>query len=354
MMPYSPLLQLVMVGSCVLQFLAAFAAIRLIRPSGASLAWILLACGFLIQGVRRLVALLHVSNGQSPGDFPVEVLGLVISLFMFIGILKFRPLFDNIRHDRDVLLSQQNSLVRTNRELEGFVSTVSHDLRNPLTVIIGYAEYLGEQNKDILDPASLQAVQEIETQATRMTALLEDLLALAKVGFIEQPENPVDVGRLVNEVVDELRPQIVQHNAAVKVENLPDLILPETLLTEIFENLIINAIKYACSDGGEVTVWGERRQDAVTYYVRDHGPGVPEGDRTDIFDMFYRGAKGPAVKGTGMGLAIVKKIVELYNGRVWVEETPQGGCTFVLEFPQNVSPQTSEVVPAGTGSSKRS
>ena len=341
MMSSFPLLSLVMAASCVLQFLAAFAALCLIRASGASIAWIFLACGFMIQGIRRLVALWHVVNGQISGDLSVEVLGLTISLLMFIGIVKFRPLFDDIRRDRNRLLDKQASLVRVNQELEGFVSTVSHDLRNPLTVVIGYAEHLREHNQDVLDPISMQAVAEIENQATRMTALLEDLLALAKVGYIEQPEHPVDVRRVVHEVVDELSPQIAHQKVVVDVDSLPNLNLPETLLAEIFKNLIANAIKYACSDGGNVEVWGEQKHGTVTYYVRDHGPGIEVEDRSRIFDMFYRCPTGQSIKGTGIGLAIVQKIVQLYGGRVWVEETPQGGSTFVVKFPGNISPHTS-------------
>ena len=116
------------------------------------------------------------------------------------------------------------------------------------------------------------------------------------------------------------------------IDPLPPVGVQETLLAQIFQNLIGNALLYAGRTGGPVEVGGDRRHDRVRFFVRDHGPGVPPEEREGIFDLFQRGSTGRHLKGTGVGLAIVQKIARLYQGRVWVEETPGGGATFWAEL----------------------
>lgn len=322
----------IMVLSSISQFFAAFMAIRLIRPSGAVTAWIILACGFIIQGIRRIVGLIYVLNGQIQGDITVETLGLAISLLMLCGILMFKPMFEDINCIHSILLEKQDQLSKANHELESFVSTVSHDLRAPLTVIIGYAELLRQNPGNNLDKQTLEGLEEIESQGARMAALMEDLLVLAKVGYIERSGEPIDVNNVIQNVLCELGCQLAQKKVTVKVGDLPKPHIPETLLTDAFKNLIGNALCYACKEGDTVEVWGERAQNTVRFYVRDHGPGIPEEERLRIFEMFYRGTNGKAFKGTGIGLAVVQKIAHLYDGQVWIDDTPQGGSTFCLEL----------------------
>ena len=119
---------------------------------------------------------------------------------------------------------------------------------------------------------------------------------------------------------------------AVKKESLPALKVPKTLLTQLFDNLIGNAVRYAGSDGGPIEVGCERSEERLRFYVRDHGPGIPEDERSRIFDVFYRSSTGKNIPGTGVGLATVQKIARLYGGKAWMEETPGGGSTFWVEM----------------------
>lgn len=324
-------LLLIMSLSIVVQFVAAAMAIRLIRTSGVFIAWLLLACGFIIQGVRRVLALSELLNGHLPCDVTVEYLGLVISLLMLCGILKFKPLFEEINRSHQALMDGQTKLSNANSELEAFVSIVSHDLRSPLASIIGFAEFLQENYKGNLDAQGLDCLKEIETQGERMTALLEDLLVLARTGHVERPVTPTDANVVVTAVLSELSEQLAAHQVTVKQDVLPALHVPEPLLAEMFKNLISNALSYACKDKKIIEIRGKRTQQRVQLCVSDHGPGVSENERDSIFKMFYRGTNGDLCKGTGIGLAIVQKIAHLYGGRAWVEETPQGGCTFCFE-----------------------
>ncbi len=219
-----------------------------------------------------------------------------------------------------------------NRELDAFVYTVSHDLRSPLTPIIGYADFLRETCCDRLDEQELDCLAEISTSGGKMVALMEDLLTLAKVGQIERPAKPVDVNHVVQGVVEELGSRISDAGLTMKMESLPTLQVTKTLLSQIFDNLIGNAVRYAGREGGPIEIGGKRSGKMVSFFVRDHGPGIPFEERSSIFEVFFRGTSGKMVQGTGVGLAIVQKIARLYGGRAWVEETHGGGCTFWVEM----------------------
>jgi signal transduction histidine kinase len=164
-----------------------------------------------------------------------------------------------------------------------------------------------------------------------MAALMEALLALAKAGQVERPAVPFDVEEVVNEMVYGLTEIITQAGVSVNVGSLPTLRAPRTLLVQIFDNLIGNAIRYGCKPGDVIEVGGERKGQKVRLFVRDYGPGVPAEERDRIFEVFYRGTAGKDKKGTGIGLATVQKIARLFDGRAWVEETPGGGSTFWVE-----------------------
>jgi PAS domain S-box-containing protein len=226
----------------------------------------------------------------------------------------------------------EEALVGANRELDAFVYTVSHDLRTPLTPIIGYAAVLRETCRDRLDEESLGYLAEIESQGRRMVALMEDLLALAKVGQVQRPVEAVDLNSLVEKVFVDMGSLIVEAGVTVEKNPLPRLRIPKTLLTQVFDNLIGNAIRYAGREGSPIEVGGERRGEMVRLYVRDHGPGIPKEERSRIFEVFYRGASGKKSPGTGVGLATVQKIARLFGGCVWVEETKGGGVTFWVEM----------------------
>jgi len=229
----------------------------------------------------------------------------------------------------------EKRLHAANQELDAFVYTVSHDLRTPLTPIMGFAEFLKEEYGDRLDARGIDLLEEIEKQGEKMLALLEDLLALARVGRIEAPAKAVDVTEVVQQVLDEHSETINRDGVAVTLNKLPPLLVPETLLAQLFSNLIGNALRYAGGVGARIEIGGEPSDGRNLYYVRDHGPGIPPEERSLIFDLFFRGSTAKKMPGTGIGLATVRKIVRLYDGRVRVEETPGGGSTFVVEFPSD-------------------
>lgn len=235
---------------------------------------------------------------------------------------------------RDVSAQKEaeEKLEVANRELDAFAYTVAHDLRTPLTPIIGFVEFLREQYQEQLDEKALGSLTEIEKQARRMLGMMEDLLDLARVGQAERPTEPVDVAEVVDEVLIDLGGLLISTELAVVKGPLSNVNVPRSLLFQVFDNLIGNALRYAGPQGGPIEVGGERQEQRMRYFVRDHGPGIPPAERSRIFEVFFRGVSGKSSMGTGVGLATVQKIARLYGGRTWVEETPGGGCTFWVDM----------------------
>jgi signal transduction histidine kinase len=230
-------------------------------------------------------------------------------------------------------LRTEAELRQANADLDAFVSTVSHDLRSPLTPVIGFAEFLAEHYAEDLDETALNCLHEIESNGRRMQDLLEELLALARVGQIPAPEHPVSFRRAVDEVRRELAVKILQNRVQIRIDDdLPEVRVPEILLGDLIRNLLINALSYAVHTNPHLEITGCKQADRVELRVIDHGPGVPVGEREMIFEPFRRGSARKMAPGTGIGLATVRKIARLYHGQVSVEDTSGGGATFVVSF----------------------
>ncbi len=224
-------------------------------------------------------------------------------------------------------------LTEANRELDAFAHSISHDLRSILAPVVTYMDFLRMTYSEVFDEQILQILGEVERQSERAIALLDDLLDLAQVSHIKPGSHPTDVNMIVDEVVHEITLEGDDHSK-ISREKLPDTWLPETLVYQIFTNLIRNACHYARGADGRIEVgsWEEKKQS--TYFVRDHGPGVLLLEREKIFDIFYRGKASKGQRGTGVGLAIVRKIALRCQGQAWVEQTPGGGATFCISLPK--------------------
>lgn len=240
--------------------------------------------------------------------------------------------YQTILRDMTERKAVERQLIESNRELEAFACTVSHDLRTPLTPIIGFAEYVREAHRDTLDDQSLQFLQEIERAGEKMLALINDLLKLSKMGRQIRPATRVDANAVATECVRDLEKRIKDAGAIVRLGDLPAAYVSRTSFFQIFSNLITNAVAYAARDGGMIEVFGERTADRVRYVVRDHGPGIDARDRDRVFEAFCRGTDVGLEYGTGLGLAIVSRVAKAYGGSIRLEETPGGGCTFVVEL----------------------
>lgn len=216
-----------------------------------------------------------------------------------------------------------------------FVNTVSHDLRTPLTAILGYVELL-----DRVGPVNNQQaefIRRIQISVNNITALINDLLDLGRIeaGFDSRKE-VVPMQIMLRYAIDGLRMRAQEKEQSLILqtdESLPPTIGNPIRLRQMLSNLINNAIKYT-PKGGEIHIHGHAEGGQLIIEVSDNGPGIPLSDQPYIFDKFYRGSNiGKDIAGTGLGLAIVKSIVENHQGRIWVESTPGEGSTFTVVLP---------------------
>jgi len=230
-------------------------------------------------------------------------------------------------------LEYRRRLQQTNRELDAFVSTVSHDLRSPLTPLIGFAELLEERYGEQLDNIGRECISEIKKTAEKMKDLLDDLLSLSRVGQIKLPDQPIDATSIAEDILLELADRVLEHRAIIKINKLPKVKIPESLLADLFRNLLGNALKYAAQHDPHIEVYGKKFFNRIRFIVVDHGPGIVAAEREEVFEPFKRGSSSKGSAGTGIGLATVAKIARVFGGNAWIEETLGGGATFIIELP---------------------
>ena len=225
-------------------------------------------------------------------------------------------------------------LGRQNAELEQFTYTVSHDLRNPLVTIKGF---LGSVEKDLQDGRQDRIQNDfrrIDGAADKMQALLSELLELSRVGRIINPLEEFDLVKLTQEALESLDARIRSRNVTVKISpDLPWVFGDRIRLREVLENLIDNAAKYAGEQTAPLIEIGVRDQNgSPVIFVRDNGIGIDPKYHTRIFSLFEK--LDPTSEGTGIGLALIKRIIEVHGGTTWVESEGSGkGSTFCFTIP---------------------
>lgn len=233
--------------------------------------------------------------------------------------------------EREQLIAE---LETKNAELEQFTYTVSHDLKSPLVTIRGF---LGFLHRDVMaaDTARIQSdISHIQDAAARMQRLLDDLLALSRVGRLTNPPQWIPFTTLVHEAINLVAAKIREHHVTIEImPDLPDVFVDETRLVEVLQNLLDNAIKFMGDQPHPRIEIGANKADTATaFYVRDNGIGIKPQYHVKIFDLFER--LHESIEGTGIGLALAKRIVETHNGRIWVESTStQPGATFWFTLP---------------------
>ncbi len=218
-------------------------------------------------------------------------------------------------------------LERANRELEAFSYTVSHDLRAPLRAINGFAHLLIEGEGERLSEEGKRMFGRIVYNSNRLGDLIDDVLEYSRAGRVALVRTRVDLGRLARTVADELAETYPQ--AAIEIAALPEVEGDETMLHQVFSNLVGNALKFSVNapqprvDVGEIAQEGRR-----VFFVRDNGVGFDMNYAGKLFGMFQRIHSEAQYPGTGVGLAIVHRLLERHGGQVWAESAPNRGATF--------------------------
>lgn len=233
----------------------------------------------------------------------------------------------------DRKLAEEQIMV-LNNELEAFSYSVAHDLRAPLRSVNGYAQILKEDYSTLLDKEGQHIIEVIKSGATRMGTLIDDLLAFSRLGRQEIRKSDINMNALINDVVNEINQQ-TPNNAKIIIGNLHHLAGDYNLLRQVMFNLISNAVKYSSKkEEPVIEITSEQINGEVTISVKDNGAGFDMKYYNKLFGIFQRLHSRTEFEGTGVGLAIIQRIIHKHGGKVWGEGKLNEGADFFFKLPQ--------------------
>jgi len=249
----------------------------------------------------------------------------------------------------DALASRGAALARSNRELEQFAYIASHDLQEPLRMVGSYTQLLEQRYGPQLDDDAREFLRYAREGANRMRDLIDALLSYSRIDTRAQAFRPVSMEKVLDVALTNLRASVEAANATITRSALPDIEGDPVQLGQVLQNLIGNAIKFRGPNPPHIWVSAERRGAVWQFAVRDDGIGIAPEYQDRVFIIFQRLHSREEYPGTGIGLAVCKKVVERHGGRLWVESTgtPGQGSTFYFTVPvERVAPKPAEVVEA--------
>jgi signal transduction histidine kinase len=239
----------------------------------------------------------------------------------------------DLRDAHDELSRRAHDLARSNAELQQFAYVASHDLQEPLRMISSYTQLLMRRYGAMFDQDAKAFMAFIVDGAARMKQLIEDLLAYSRVGTRGRDPEPTDAQGALEQALANLRAAVEATGATVTNDALPTVRADASQLVQLFQNLVGNALKFRGRDAPRIHVGAQRKDTEVVLSVRDNGIGIDPQYFERIFVIFQRLHSKAEYDGTGIGLAICKKIVDRHGGRIWVESQPGQGSTFYCTLP---------------------
>jgi len=328
--------------------LRSLLVVGLVTAAALGLAWY----GGNVFILRRVKALMRANDQLSAGDYNARVGGpygpgelhLLSKTFDDMAATlqkrieerektqaKLRALNEELEQR---VASRTAQLERSNRDLEQFAYVASHDLQEPLRMVSNYVALLRDRYQDQLDAKAREFLDFALDGATRMQELILALLAYSRVDTQGQPFEETDCNQVAQQVLLNLKVAIDESHAAVTLKPLPTVLADDVQLGQVFQNLIANAIKFRGENPPEVQVAATPEDGGWHFSVRDNGIGIAEENFRRIFVLFQRLHSRTRYPGTGIGLALCKKIIERHGGRIWVESKPGQGATFHFTLPR--------------------
>jgi PAS domain S-box-containing protein len=239
-----------------------------------------------------------------------------------------------LRNTANELQRYVEKLARSNQELEQFAYVASHDLREPLRMVTSFSQLLEKRYKGRLDADAGEFIQYIVDGATRMDILIKDLLEYSRITSRAQPFELVDMNGVVRDVKKNLAVMIRENQARISTDILPIITADRSQMIQVIQNLVANAITYRSEEPPDIRVTADQRGGTTIFSVRDNGIGIDPEYHEKIFEIFQRLHSRDRYQGTGIGLAICRRIIERHDGQIWVESEEGKGSTFYFTIPE--------------------
>jgi PAS domain S-box-containing protein len=280
-----------------------------------------------IRANREIVGLLQL-NDRRKDRFTLEMVRLFEGIAESIGIALIRKQTERLLEKRSTQLEDAN------KELESFSYSVSHDLRTPLRAIDGFSRVILKRKGDQFDPETKRQFELIREGAERMNRLIDNILALSRVGSHEKVVSRIDMEQLVRETWEALCEIHPGRQFDWRAEPLPPAMGDRMLIAQVLTNLLSNAIKYSATrDISIIEVGGHATERETVYSIKDNGVGFEMAYYPKLFKVFQRLHSNAEFEGTGVGLSIVQRIIHRHGGRVWAEAEKEKGATFSFALP---------------------
>lgn len=282
----------------------------------------------VVASLRRVHQEMLVALAQNVAES-----GVLLMAVLFAGLVLIRSmtrrLWELVGEAR-----MSAALRRSNQELEQFAYVASHDLQSPLRTVTSYVQLLQRRHRGRLEPDAEKLIDSAVAAAARMQALIQDLLEFSRVGRAEAEPEATPLDAVLDQVLDARAEQLRETGATIARGPLPTIMAHPLRQVQLFDNLIGNALKYRGSRAPRLEIGAAERDDEWEMFVRDNGIGIEPQYFDKIFVIFQRLHTRMEYPGTGIGLALCKKIVELGGGRIWVESAPGRGSTFRFTVPK--------------------
>ncbi|MEO0073913.1 MAG: ATP-binding protein [candidate division WOR-3 bacterium] len=303
--------------------------VREFNRAGTSLFSFLLGLAGLLIILMSLAVYFHVTK-------PLNLLTLALAskeTGHLAGLVRSRSEFGELARLIGRSFELEQELKRSNQELEHFAYIASHDLQEPLRMVSSFTQLLARRYRGKLDREADEFISYAVDGASRMQRLINDLLQYSRVGTRGRKPEPTDTEQVLSRALANLKLALEDSKAEVTHEPLPKVMADSQQLEQLFQNLIGNAVKFRGDEPPKVHIRAERSNGAWMFSVKDNGIGIDPGQQERIFQIFQRGHTRREYPGTGIGLAVCKRIVERHGGRIWVESEPGRGADFRFTLP---------------------